>query len=102
MGSSSITSMIVFAGTTLMSAHAVENRTVLMKTSLELDSATVYLPSADKSLVIPMGNDILLDAAIENRGTHDLVIEDPKSTQLILVYFKSPQDKSETTFLLNP
>jgi hypothetical protein len=72
-----------------------------MKTRIELDPAMPLLLPA-KPPRVAMGEDIRLLAGIGNKGAQDLAIEDPKSTQLILVHVKTPQDTVETSFLLNP
>ena len=73
-----------------------------MKTRIELDPGMARLPSPDKTPRVALGNDIRLAAGIGNAGSTDLVIEDPKTTQLLTVHVKSPQDTGETSFLLNP
>ncbi len=73
-----------------------------MKTRIELDPGMARLPSPDKTPRVALGTDIRLAAGIGNAGSTDLVIEDPKTTQLLMVHVKSPQDTGETSFLLNP
>lgn len=73
-----------------------------MKTRIELDPSMPLLPPAGKPPRVAMGEDIRIFAGIGNSGALDLVIEDPKATQLILIHVKTPQDSVETSFLLNP
>lgn len=73
-----------------------------MKTRIELDPGMPLLPTPDKTPRVALGTDLRFVAGIGNSGSQDLVIEDPKGTQLIMVHVKSPQDTGETSFLLNP
>lgn len=73
-----------------------------MKMRIELDPAMPQLAPAGKPARVPMGEDIRLLAGIGNKGAQDLAIEDPKTTQLIFIHVKTPQDTVETSFLLNP
>jgi len=64
--------------------------------------------AANKRIVInelprvAMGTDFRFFAGIGNGGSQDLMIEDPKGTQLILIHVLSPEDTTENFFLLNP
>lgn len=73
-----------------------------MKTRIELDPAMPLLPTPDKIPRVALGTDFRFVAGIGNTGGQDLVIEDPKGTQLIMVHVRPPQDTVETSFLLNP
>src|SRR5688572_20444009 len=73
-----------------------------MKTRIELDPGMPLLPTPNQVARVALGVDIRFVAGIGNTGGQDLVIEDPKSTQLILIHVKTPQDTAEISFLLNP
>ncbi len=74
----------------------------MMKTRIELDPGMPLLPSPDKTPRVALGTDIRLVAGIGNTGRQDLAIEDPKGTQHIMIHVRSPQDTTESSFLLNP
>jgi hypothetical protein len=73
-----------------------------MKTRIELDPGMPLLPSPDKIPRVALGIDLRFVAGIGNTGNQDLIIEDPKGTQLITIRVSAPQVTSEIFFLLNP
>ncbi len=73
-----------------------------MKTRIELDPGMPLLPSPDKTPRVALGIDLRFVAGIGNTGNQDLLIEDPKGTQLIMIHARTPQDTGEVSFLLNP
>lgn len=73
-----------------------------MKLRIELDPGMPLLPSPDKTPRVALGTDFRFYAGIGNKGIQDMIIEDPKGTQQILIHVQSPQDTTENFFLLNP
>ena len=73
-----------------------------MKMRIELDPGMPLLPSPDKTPRVALGTDFRFFAGIGNGGSQDLMIEDPKGTQHILIHVLSPEDTTENFFLLNP
>jgi hypothetical protein len=73
-----------------------------MKLRLELDTGMPLLPSPDSLPRVALGTDFRFFAGIGNKSNQDLMIEDPKGTQLLFIHVRAPQDTVETSFLLNP
>lgn len=73
-----------------------------MKLRIELDPGMPLLPSPDSLPRVALGTDFRFFAGIGNKSDQDLMIEDPKGTQLILIHVRTPQETTETSFLLNP
>ena len=73
-----------------------------MKLRIELDPGMSLLPSPDSIPRVALGTDFRFYAGIGNKSDQDLMIEDPKGTQLIFIHVRAPQDTTETSFLLNP
>jgi len=71
-----------------------------MDISIKLKSLENIIDSLDNIPIYPIGTDIVLTGKIINNDNKAITIEDPKTSQKVVIYCKSEKD-IETSFLLN-